>query len=238
MNDLKSSYKLSELPDNLMLSPKFLLDWWDGVIGIFGDEIALTNKSSDFKLARELWVAAVFACCKRLSSGKEHWVSTVSDQAPDALVAYFDVDHIGANRQIYPIEVTEYDDNAESLEQVIKKKLDKAYTPTTRIICYMTRSKDSFELNLKEIADFVKKNNPRDYEVWLLGGFKPERDEAKNPQKLFCLTSQEGYQIDMAEEKLVPNTGEAVYVPATKSINKDGELTPLGRITLEFPVLD
>jgi hypothetical protein len=40
----------------------------------------------------------------------------------------------------------------------------------------------------------------------------------------------------MAEEKQVPNAGEAVWVPITKSTNKEGKLTPLGKITLEFPV--
>ncbi|HSW92055.1 MAG TPA: hypothetical protein VLG09_05400 [Candidatus Saccharimonadales bacterium] len=238
MTNLKNIYRLSELPDNLMLSPKFLFDWWDGVIERFGGEVALTNKSPDFKLARELWVAAVFACCKRLSSQKEHWVSTVSDEAPDAWVAYFDIDNIGANRQIYQIEVTEYDNNAVSLEQVLKKKLDKAYHPTTRIVCYMTRTKSDFTVNLKELMEYVQINNPRNYEVWLLGGFTPKRDTAKNPQKLFCLTTGEDYQVDMAEEKLVPNTSEAVWVPTAKSINKKGELTPLGKITLEFPVID
>lgn len=234
---MKNSYKLSELPDNLMLSPKFLFDWWDGVIERFGGEVALTNKSPDFKLARELWVAGVFACCKRLSSKKEHWVSAVSDEAPDALVAYFDVDHIGANRQMYQIEVTEYDNNSDGLQQTIKKKLDKAYHPTTRIICYMTRTNGDFEVNLKELMDFVQANNPRNYEVWLLGGFTPKRDSAINPQKLFCLTTGEDYQIDMDEEKQVPNVAEAVFVPTAKSINKDGKLTPLGKMTLEFPVI-
>lgn len=238
MTELRTSYKLSELPDNLMLSPKFLFDWWDGVIELYGGVVALKDKSPDFKLARELWVAAVFACCKRLSSEQEHWVSAVSDEAPDALVARFDVDHIGAFRQIYQIEVTEYDDNAKSLQEVIKKKLDKAYHPTTRIVCYITRKKGDFEVNLKELIDFVKDNNPRDYEVWLLGGFTPKRDNAKNPQKLFCLTTGEDYQIDMAEEKLVPNQGEAVFVPTAKAINKEGKLNLLGQMKLEFPVIE
>ena len=237
MTELKNSYKLSELPDNLMLSPKFLFDWWDGVIERFGGQVALDNKSPDFKLARELWVAAVFACCKRVSSNKEHWVSAVSDTDPDALVAYFETDDIGAKRQIYQIEVTEYDNNSESLEQTLKKKLDKAYHPTTRIVCYITRTKKDFELKLEELMDFVSSNNPRNYEVWLLGGFTPKRDTAQNPQKLFCLTTGEDYQVDMAEEKLMPNVGEAVWVPTAKSTNKDGKLTPLGQLTLEFPVL-
>lgn len=238
MAESKSSYKLSELPDNLMLSPEFLFDWWDGVIERFGGEVALMNKSPDFKLARELWVAAVFACCKRLSNEKEHWISAVSDTDPDALVAYFEVDDIGAKRQIYPLEVTEYGNNAESLEQTIKKKLDKAYDSTTRIVCYMTRTKGDFEVKLKELSDYVKTNNPRNYEVWLLGGFKSKRDFAKNPLKLFCLTTGEDYQIDLAEEKLVPNVGEAVWVPTAKSVNKEGMLTHLGKITLEFPTID
>jgi hypothetical protein len=237
MNDLvETSYKLSKLPDNLMLSPKYLLDWWDEVINLYGSDVVLEDKSSDFKLARELWVAAVFACCKRLSSGKEHWVSAVSDEAPDALVAYFDIDHIGANRQIYPIEVTVFDNNSESIEKTIKKKLDKAYNSTTRIVCYIIRTKDDhIEINLKELMNFVSNNNPRNYEVWLLGGFISKNPDAKNPQKLFCLTTGEDYQIDMAEEKLVPNAGEAVFVPTEKSINKEGKLMLRGKITLEFP---
>ena len=68
MSDTEWSYKLSELPDNLMISPKFLFDWWDQVAVRYGAQRALEDKSADFKLARELWVAAVFACCKRLSS--------------------------------------------------------------------------------------------------------------------------------------------------------------------------
>jgi hypothetical protein len=237
MTAFKESYKLSELPDNLMLSPKFLFDWWDGVIEKYGGEVAISNKSPDFKLARELWVAGVFACCKRLSSKKEHWVAAVTDQAPDALVAFFDLDDIGANRQIYQIEVTEYDRHSVSLEKTLKKKLDKAYHPTTRIVCYMTHSDPNSKLNLDEIAKYVKSNNPSGYEVWLLGGFIPKRDKAVNPQKLYCLTTGEDYQIDMDEEKQIPNVAEAVWVPNTKSINKEGKLNLLGKITLEFPVI-
>lgn len=234
---MMTSYNLSELPDNLMLSPKFLFDWWGEVIERFGNEAALNNKSPDFKLARELWVAGVFACCKRLSSGKEHWVSAVSDQAPDALVAYFDVDHIGANRQIYQIEVTEYNKNSESIQHTLKKKLDKAYHPTTRIICYMTYVQGDGEVDVIEMMNYVKDNNPRNYEVWLLGGFKPKLGIAKNPQKLFCLTTGDDYQIDLAEEQQVPNVAEAVWVPESKSINKEGKLNLLGKITLEFPIV-
>jgi hypothetical protein len=102
----------------------------------------------------------------------------------------------------------------------------------------MTRTKGDFELNLSELIGYVKANNPRNYEVWLLGGFKPKRDTAKNPQKLFCLTTGEDYQIDLAEEQQVPNIGEAVWVPSAKSINKEGKLNPLGKMTLEFPVIE
>ncbi len=237
--DLKQSYILSELPDNLMLSPKFFFDWWDGVTSLYGGEASLSNKSPDFKLARELWVASVFAVCMRLSSNKEHWISAVSDIAPDALVAYFDIDDVGANRQIYLIEVTEFDDNSTELKATLKKKLDKAYDQTTRIICYMTRKEDhGKKIDLPDLMEFVKNNNPRGYEVWILGGFVPKKDVAKDPQKLFCLTSGADYQIDLGDEKLETNTAEAVWVPDEKSTNKSGELRPLGKIKLSFPVIE
>lgn len=238
MKYLKTNYKLSELPDNIMLSPKYLFDWWDGVINLHGAETAIKNKGPDFKLARELWVAAVFACCKRLSSKKEHWVSVVLDEAPDALVAYFDLDDKGANRQIYPIEVTVFDDNSESIEKTIVKKLKKAYDQTTRIVCYITCADNNPEINLKSLSKYVGINNPRNYEVWLLGGFTPKKSVAKNPQKLTCLTSGEDYQIDVAKEKLVPNVCEAVVVPTAKSANKNMVLTNRRKITLEFPKID
>lgn len=236
MPDTQWSYKLSELPDNLMISPKFLFDWWDQVVARCGAQRALEDKSADFKLARELWVAAVFACCKRLSSNKEHWVSAVSDEAPDALVAYFDLDKIGTFRQIYPIEVTEYERNSKSIEDVIKKKLSKAYTQVTRIVCYISRVDVTTFVDTVKLSKFVAKNNPHNYEVWVLGSFEPKKDNPKQPLKLFRLTGAiEDYQIDLADEKLVPNTAEAVLIPSQKSINKDGKMNLLGRLTLEFP---
>lgn len=236
MPDNNWSYKLAKLPDNLMISPNFLFDWWDEVIERCGSEKALNDRSDDFRLARELWVAAVFACCQRLSSGKEHWVAAVSDQAPDALVAFFDLDNIGAFRQIYPIEVTEYERNSKSIEDVIKKKLDKAYTQVTRIICYISRTDVTTFVDTAKLSEFIAKNNPHDYEVWVLGSFKPKKDSPKQPLKLFRLTgATQDYQIDLADEKLVPNTAEAVRVPDQKSINKEGKMNLLGKLTLEFP---
>lgn len=227
------SYKLSELPENLMISPKFLFDWWDGVIEKCGPEKALTDKSSDFKLARELWVAAVFACCKSLSSKKEHWASAVSEEAPDALVAYFETDSIGAFRQVYPIEVTEC--RFKDIETIIKKKLDKAYQKETRIICYITHP-DGFHLvDTKKLSEFISKNNPSNYEVWVLGSFIAS-DDSKQPIKLYRLTGAiHDYQIDLSEEKTVANSGEAVLVPDKKSVNKDGKLNKIGKLTLQFP---
>lgn len=236
MSRTHSSYRLAELPDNLMISPKFLFDWWDGVIARCGTEKALNDKSEDFRLGRELWVAAVFACCKRLSSEKEHWVAAVSDQVPDALVAFFDLDNIGAFRQIYPVEVTEYERNSKSIEEVIKKKLDKAYTQVTRIVCNISRTDVTTFVDTAKLSKFVAKNNPHNYEVWVLGSFEPKRDNPKQPLKLFRLTGAiEDYQIDLAEEKLVPNTAEAVLVPDQKSVNKEGKMNLLGGLTLEFP---
>lgn len=219
-----------------MISPKFLFDWWDTVIAREGNDKALNDKSPDFRLARELWVAAVFACCMRLSSGKEHWVAQVSDNAPDALVAYFDLDKTGAFRQIYPIEVTEYEANSTSIEEVIKKKLDKAYTQVTRIVCYISRMDITSFVDTDKLAEFVSKNNPRDYEVWVMGSFEPKKDHPTQPIKMFCLSNGDDYQIDLGEEKLSPNSSEAVLVPEQKSINKTGELNLLGRLTLGFPI--
>jgi hypothetical protein len=221
-----------------MISPKFFFDWWDSVITIHGADVALGSKSPDFKLARELWVASVFAVCMRITSNREHWVSPVYDTAPDALVAYFDIDDLGASRQIYPIEVTEFDDHSKDIKQTLKKKLDKAYDPSTRIICYLTRKIDhGKEVDLRGLMKYVNANNPNNYEVWLLGGFQPKSDKAINPQKLFCLTTGTDYQIDLEVERHTKNQAEAVSIPTAKSANRDGKFTPLGKITLAFPVL-
>lgn len=75
--------QLSEIPPNIYLSPAFLFSWWDAVVQRNGSKVALEDKSPDYSRAREMWVSAIFACCKRISSGEEHWVKPVYDTAPD-----------------------------------------------------------------------------------------------------------------------------------------------------------
>lgn len=237
MYGLQPSYKLSEIPENLGLSPRYLLGWWGEVIKRSGHEVAQQSHDVDFKLARELWVASAFAVCKRAGDPRDYWISAVSGTAPDALVFYFEVDEVGAKRNIYEIEVTTFDDRASSIEEVLGNKLAKSYSPTTRIVCYVTRS-DGYHVDLEDVAAYVNANNPSHYEVWVLDEFTPERDiGAGHPIKLTCLNNGEDYQVDLFEEQMVANHGDAVWVPAARSINQSGEMNLLGTITLEYPAL-
>src|SRR3989344_6397065 len=230
MSQQKLSYKLSNLPPNIMISPKYLLDWWDGVIARCGAKMALQSKEPDFKLGRELWVAAVFACCKRLVNKQEHWVSRIADTAPDAWVAYFEKDETGYGRHIYQIEVTTYGSDKSILEDVLKAKLDKAYTQDTRIVCYITKIDKTATIDPVKLEKFVSKNNPSNYEVWLLSSFEPKVSKSKDSLKLYCLTANEDYQINLAVEKLIPNRHEAWFVPDQKATNKTGKLSLKGKL--------
>ena len=55
------------------------------------------------------------------------------------------------------------------------------------------------------------------------------------PYRLICFSSEEGYDIDYAREKLVENTGEAMRIADGKRTNREGTIPLLGQITLEFP---
>jgi hypothetical protein len=235
MPDFPSSFKLSEIPPNIYLSPSFLFAWWDAVVQLNGSKAALEDKSPDFSRARELWVAAIFACCKRISSGEQHWVKPVYDTAPDAIVAYMKRDELGFGELKYQIEVTTCGSDDKSLGDVLKAKLDKAYTQDTRIVCYVTELPEGEEIHISELRKFVSANNPRDYEVWILSTVEIDDPEFQVPYRLLCLTAEEGYDIDYAKEKLVENTGEAMRIADGKRTNREGTIPLLGQITLEFP---
>ncbi len=200
-----------------------------------GSKTALEDKSPDYCRAREMWVSAIFACCKRISSGEEHWVKPVYDTAPDTIVAYMKRDELGFGEMKYQIEVTTCGSDDKSLEDVLKAKLDKAYTQDTRIVCYVTELPDGVLIQVGELKKFIDANNPRDYEVWLLSSIVVDDPNYKVPMRLICLTSDEGYDIDYAKEKLVSNIGDAFRIADGKRTNRKGTVPLLGQINLEFP---
>jgi len=235
MPDFPHSFKLSEIPPNIYLSPAFLFSWWDAVVQRNGSKVALEDKSPDYCRAREMWVSAIFACCKRISSGEEHWVKPVYDTAPDTIVAYMKRDELGFGQMMYQIEVTTCGSDDKSLEDVLKAKLDKAYTQDTRIVCYVTELPEGELIRISKLKKFVEANNPRDYEVWLLSSIVVDDPDYEVPMRLICLTSDEGYDIDYAKEKLVKNIGDAFRIADGKHTNREGTVPLLGQITLEFP---
>jgi hypothetical protein len=235
MPDFPRSFKLSEIPPNLYLSPSFLFAWWDAVIKLNGSDTALNDSSPDYKRAREMWVSAVFACCKRISSGEEHWVKPIYDTAPDTIVAYMKRDELGYGQLMYQVEVTTCGSDDKSLESVLKAKLDKAYSQDTRIVCYVTELPEGELIRVGELKKFIATNNPRDYEVWLLSSIDVDEPNYEVPMRLICLTSDEGYDIDYAKEKLVRNNGDAMRIADGKQTNREGSVNFLGQITLEFP---
>ena len=229
------SYKLSKLPPNLYLSPAFLFAWWDKVIERSGAQAALKDHSPDFKLGRELWVAAIFACCKRIQNDKEHWVKPVDDVAPDAIVAYMKRDALGFGQLMYPIEVTTYGSDSRNIENVLKSKLDKSYTGVTRIICYITGADNSGVVDSRKLIKFVAENNPREYEVWLLGSLDSPIGSKVLPMRLVCLSADEIYDFSYTEQKHIANSAEAFKMADGLSTNRKGTIEPLGQITLQFP---
>ncbi len=235
MPDFPSSFKLSEIPPNIYLSPSFLFAWWDAVVQRDGSKTALEDKSPDYSRAREMWVAAIFACCKRISSGEEHWVKPVYDTAPDAIVAYMKRDELGFGELKYQIEVTTCGSDDKSLEDVLKAKLDKAYTQDTRIVCYVTELPEGELIRVGELKKFIEASNPRGYEVWLLSSINVDDPDYEVPMRLICLTSDEGYDIDYAKEKLIKNVGDAFRIADGKHTNREGTVPLLGKVTLEFP---
>lgn len=230
----KQSFKLADIPADTYLSPSFLFDWWDGVIRHCGPEAALYNKSPDFKLGRELWVAAMFACAMRKQSSIEHWVKPVKDTAPDAIVAYFKKDDIGYGELKYSIEVTTYGKYSQSLETVLKAKLDNNYPDYTRIICYISDREQPEDINVTALRDFVGRNNPTGFEVWILGAADDPLQDGEPPLRLDCLTMQDRVDIYYNKDRHLKNLGDAFRITG-KGTSKDGLVENLGRIHLQFP---
>lgn len=231
----ETSYYLLDLPENTYISPHFLFQWWDGVIRHNGSEAAVYGTGEEYKKARELWIAAMFATGKRKLTGKEHWVRAVQDIAPDAIVAYLERDELGFGNMMYSLEITTYGKYSNNIEEVLQSKLDKVYAPYTRIVCYITDRLAGEIVEPSKISEYVSNNNPYGYEVWLLSSVDREPTMGQIPFRLQCLTYQEDVVIDYNEVKELRNHSDAFRLTG-RAYNRTGEPEFLGKFRLNFPI--
>lgn len=225
----KLEYRITGLPVNLYLSPKYFFDWWESVQRHNGLEAALNNKSQEFKLARELWVGAMYATAMRKETKLEHWVARVDDTDPDSIVAFFDTHEKGWVEYKYPIEVTTYGKHSDSLVSALKNKLIKNYPDYTRIICYVTDIEQPETINKQDIRAWVSKNNPTGYDVWLLYGLPDDKFV------LSSLTSNLEYIIDYPVDSQIPNIGDVFQITGRGTSDTSKPRPFRGQIKLLYP---
>ncbi len=111
----------------------------------------------------EIWIAAVFTQC--LGSGRNYYVRPVRDDPPDVEVLVIDREKSAVT--MIRVEITQHGKYSKSLFDVIGKKLVKRYEDGTVLVVLVERSES---LPVAELHEFIRKNNPHNQRIVIIGG--------------------------------------------------------------------
>lgn len=179
--DQKREYRLSNLPDNVYLSPACIFRFMNdeipgGVDALFNLERIepLVDKDWDKKL-QEWWVASLCALGKHNQMG-ELYVRPIKDDPPDAECIKINLNDI--KMEPYKIEVAlcfkgnKYG-NIKDEREILINKLTKGYDETTNIALFNAGLYIS-QLNLSELRDIIEKHNTKKYRVYYITQSTPD----------------------------------------------------------------
>ena len=111
----------------------------------------------------EMWIAAVFTLC--LDPGRNYYVRPVREDPPDVEVLVIDPENSAVS--MIRVEITQHGKYSKSLLEVIGKKLVKRYEEGTVLVVLVEQSES---LAVAALHEFIRKNNPHNYRIVIIGG--------------------------------------------------------------------
>ena len=190
----------------VFVSPRHVM----AVVERIGFFKTLASRQLADKQLIELWIAAVFTLC--LDRGQDYYVRLVNDDPPDAEVLGMD----GAARQKsrIKVEISQHGRYSKGLVDVIEKKLRKKYQEGTVIVVLVERAES---VPVADLDDFIRKNNPHDQRVVIIGGSE----------------TAGRFKVVPWQEVIEPTSGE----PALLEMDVDAERASMGHRGYEGVVL-
>ena len=113
----------------------------------------------------ELWITAVFTLC--LNRSLDYYVRLVRDDPPDTEV--LEINGMTGGLSIIRVEITQHGSHSKDLVNVIGKKLRKKYQEGTVLVILVEQAE---VILVGELDEFIRKNNPHNQQVFILGGSK------------------------------------------------------------------
>lgn len=116
-------------PPHLALSPKIVLSRKDEIVEKYGLDNFINRR--EFKRAREMYHAAIYAIGTTALTGNYYWVAPSKDDPPDCFLMWV---HI--NNQIFVecVEIGMWHDFVDDMWDIIKKKINKKYPSSFSIV--------------------------------------------------------------------------------------------------------
>ncbi len=174
-------YGFDTLPENLYLSPEVIFLKWNECLLINGEDLANNSNKKEFKVLRELLVAATYATFKREVSGGQYWVGRVEKDPPDAIVLGDDMSEKRRLTSKHLLEITERDLYSKDIYEVLNKKYKKRYEPGTEIVLRVRRMSDGHEeIDFDRLKAFDEELNRYGIEVWIIGQLDDDHSDSYN----------------------------------------------------------
>jgi len=168
-NDMK---EVDFSSSDIFISPKFAIRRMIGVGHKYGRLNAI--KSSSFQQVRECYIAGVFLLGLSHITKINYWLQPNSDpnNAPDVFAISIrnpkDKSEIGVVREVWKIEIFEYEDHSRDdlTTHILKKVKDKRYGKDTVLVCFVHKS--NILINPEQLFNDLEKYRLEISEIWLL----------------------------------------------------------------------
>ncbi len=151
----------------ILMSPKFVIDRMTKIVGTYGIYEALTN--GRLKKEREAYTSAVWSLALTEVNAHQHWIEIETvDQTPDTKVHYLDQSAGYNHRNIYNVEVVDWEQHVDDPMQVIRQKCGKAYPPYFFLLVF-GRSGLEKVIEVKRLIEEVQSLKVPFAEIWIIG---------------------------------------------------------------------
>jgi len=214
---------------NLWMSPSVAIVRLNYLIEKYGIQKILSK--SIFKHEREAWIAAVFLLGLRQQDSKEYWLEIETEQATPDIYGY-QLREVEGNyrRDVYNIEITEWEEHGGNIIDIIKNKSKKSYSDYFFLLIYARKGGEIIDYSniYNEILSFRIPFS----EIWILASSSYNQD--------YHLTRvyKQIFQIRFNLNSAIINNKEQKSFATFLKRGKGTEFKNLGQILVPYPQID
>ncbi len=211
---------------NLWMSPNVAITRLNFLIKKYGIQTIL-NKSI-FKHEREAWIAGVFLLGLRHADRKEYWLEIETENGTPDIYGY-QLREVDGNyhRDVFNIEIVEWETHGGSIVDIIKNKSIKAYPDYFFLLIYARKGGEVIDYN-KTCAEITNLRIPF-LEIWVLAATSYNNDY--HLTRIYRQKFQIRFNLNLAIIGNKEQTSFATFL----NRGKGTEIENLGLIYVPYP---